>query len=153
MLRPFLSLLCALLVLPAMAAPRVLEPYIRALPPGTSTTAIYLTLVNEGERSLKLVAASTPIAARTELHTHTMEEGVARMRQVPSILILPFSQIALAPGGLHIMVFDLKVAPKIGESVPLTLTFDDGSVVEIEVPVRDMRPMMDHQTGVHSHKE
>jgi copper(I)-binding protein len=41
----------------------------------------------------------------------------------------------LKPGGLHVMMIDLKAPLKEGDSVPITLTFDDGSSKQVDAKV------------------
>ena len=69
-----------------------------------------------------LVSVSSPVAARAELHNTTMEEGVMKMRPVGRIELPAGKPVKLAPGGLHVMLIDLKQPLKPGDKVPLTLT-------------------------------
>ena len=114
--------------------------WVRATPPGSSTTAIYLTLSNSGSADIKLMAAASDISERIELHTHKHVDGLMKMQQVESIVVPPNDKAELAPHGDHIMVFNLDSALKPGETVELTLKFDNGSEQVIEVPVRKEGP-------------
>jgi len=118
--------------------------WVRATPPGVSTTAIYLTLNNAGATDIKLTAATSDISERVELHTHKHVDGVMKMQQVEFIAVPEKDKAALAPHGDHIMVFNLDQTLKPGDMVSLTLTFDDGSERVIEVPVRKEAPSGDH---------
>ena len=75
---------------------------------------------------------------------HTMDDGVMRMRQIAHIHLPPNKTVSLEPGGLHIMLFDLKAPLKPGDKVPMTLTFKDGSSKEITADVRSVKRMMKH---------
>jgi copper(I)-binding protein len=73
------------------------------------------------------------------LHATTMDGGVMRMRQVDSIELRPARTVKLAPGGLHVMLLDLKAPLKPGDKLPLTLTVQrDGSrsVFTVQAVVR-----------------
>ncbi len=124
----------------------VSDPYVRMAPPGAQATAAFMLLKNAGDKDVKLVKAGSDASKITELHTHINDNGVMKMRPVPSIEIKAKSETALKPGGLHIMMIDLKGPMKEGDKVAVTLSFDDGSSKVIEAVVRMPMPMpaMDH---------
>ena len=122
----------------------VKDPYVRAVPPVVKTSAAFMQIGNSGAAEQFLVSASTPAAEAVELHMHTMDDGVMRMRKIPHIHLPPNETVALAPGGLHIMLFDLKASLNPGDLVPITLTFGDGSNKEISAEVRSVKRMMKH---------
>lgn len=140
-----LSLLSALLIsaaLPPAAlaaaadAVTVVEPYVRQVPPGARATAAFMVLKNTSDKDVRLVKATNSASNITELHTHINEGGVMKMRPVPAIHIKAGGETVLEPGGLHVMLIDMKKPMKEGDRVALTLGFDDGSTKEIEAPVR-----------------
>ena len=120
------------------------DPYVRAVPPVVKTSAAFMQLQNSDPAEQFLVSASTPAAEAVELHMHTMDDGVMRMRQIAHIHLPPNKTVSLEPGGLHIMLFDLKTPLKPGDKVPMTLTFEDGSSKEITAEVRSVKRMMKH---------
>ncbi len=120
------------------------DPYVRAVPPVVKTSAAFMQFQNSDEVEQFLVSASTPAAAAVELHMHTMDDGVMRMRQIAHIHLPPKQTVALQPGGLHIMLFDLTAPLNLGERVPITLTFEDGSTKQISAEVRSVKQMMKH---------
>jgi len=71
-----------------------------------------------------------------ELHTMTMDGDVMRMREVEGGIELPAGEtVELAPGGLHIMFMGLESPFVEGETVPVTLTFEGGETIDLELPV------------------
>ncbi len=120
----------------------VSDAYVRAVPPGTPTTAAFMTIRNNGNADRKLLKAASPIAKTVELHNHINDNGVMRMRQVKEIEVKAKGQAELKSGSYHVMLIDLKQTPKDGDSVPLTLTFDDGSTKTINAPVKRPEAMM-----------
>lgn len=114
---------------------------VRAVPPGSPTTAAFMTLTNPGEADRALVAAASPLAGRLELHNHAMVDGVMRMRRVEAIPLPAGETVRLAPGSWHLMMFDLAATPAEGERVTLTLTLDDGETLSVEAPVQRVQPM------------
>lgn len=113
-------------------------PYVRLAPPHAPATAAFMVIKNTGNSEVKLIKANNPASRITELHTHLNDGGVMKMRPVPAIDIKAGGEALLQPGGLHIMLIDLKAPLKEGDSVPITLTFADGSSMQIEARV--MRP-------------
>lgn len=141
LLLTYLSLVAAFIASTGATAAsdiEVSDAWARATPPGARTAAMYLTLSNTGE-TLSLIAANTPVAARAELHTHKHVDGMMRMEKVPAIEIPAGGTAELRPHGDHVMLFGLRQALVPGEWVTLTLEFDDGRTLELEVPVRDGR--------------
>jgi hypothetical protein len=119
-------------------------------PPGAMATGAFMVLKNNGDKDVKLVKAANPASKLTELHTHINEGGVMKMRPVAAIDIKAKGEALLQPGGLHVMLIDLKEPMKDGEKIAITLGFDDGSSKEISAPVRRPMPMpMDATTHQH----
>jgi periplasmic copper chaperone A len=124
---------------PAVAAEglKVEQPWARASLAGVRNGIVYGRLIDEGSATVDLVSASSPVAVRVEFHEHSMSNGVMTMRQLDSIEVKPGAFVQLLPGGLHIMLFDLKRPLKAGDSFPLTLKLADGESVTVSVPVLD----------------
>ena len=118
----------------------VTEAWVRLPPPGAKTTGAFMLLTNDSKADRRLVSASNPASKVTELHTHLNEGGVMKMRQVPAMDVKAGGKTELKPGSLHVMLIDLVGALKEGEQVPLTLTFDDGSRVEVKATVKKFDP-------------
>ena len=105
----------------------VQDPYVRLAPPNAPATGAFMVIKNNGDKDIKVLKADNPASKVTELHTHLNEGGVMKMRPVQAIDIKAKGEAALKPGGLHVMMIDLKAPMKEGDVVPITLTFDDGS--------------------------
>ncbi len=121
---------------PALAqAPHVRADaaWARATAPGQAVGAAYATLTSPAPD--RLVGVQTPITPRAELHTMTMDGSVMRMRPVNGVALPAGQPVALAPGGTHIMLMDLKAPLKPGEHFPLTLRFAHAAPVTVDVPV------------------
>ncbi len=118
------------------------DPYVRAVPPGQPNSAAFMQIVNQGSSDHALVGGSSPASEVVELHTHTMEGGMMRMRQVEKIDLPAGQTVSLQPGGLHVMLIGLKQKLLPGEDVELTLTYEDGSEVTVKAPVRKLQMKM-----------
>ena len=114
------------------------HPYATPSVPGARNGAAYIaTLENTGKQPDRLLRASTPVAARTELHTMSMDDGVMRMREVDALPLAPGAPIKMRPGqGFHFMLMDLKRPLKEGDTFPMTLEFERGGKVEVKVVVQ-----------------
>ena len=120
----------------------VQEPYVRLPPPKAPATGAFMVLKNEGKADVRLVRAGNPASRVTELHAHINEGGVMKMRPVEAIEIKAGGEAKLQPGGLHVMLIDIQGALEEGKTLPITLTFDDGSSKKIDA--RIVRPGMPH---------
>jgi copper(I)-binding protein len=116
--------------------------YVRGVPPGQPNSAAFMKIVNKGSAGHALVSGSSPVAEVVELHTHTMEGGMMRMRQVDKIDLPAGETVSLQPGGLHVMLIGLKQKLVPGEEVELRLKFDDSSEVTLKAPVRKLQMKM-----------
>ncbi len=131
--------LAATLAVPAFAqSVDVKDAWVRVSVPGQKATGAFMKITaREGSR---LVAASSPVAGVTEVHEMKMDGNVMTMRAVQGGLELPAGKtVELKPGGLHVMLLDLKAALPKDSTIPLTLVFRDAkgveSKVELKVPV------------------
>lgn len=104
--------------------------------PGQNRAAVYLKLENHTSADRHIHHLSTPIAGTAEIHRHIYEDGMMKMRPVAHALIPARSALVFEPGGYHIMLIDLVETPVAGTRFPLTLEFDAGERLEIEVEVR-----------------
>ena len=127
----------------------VQDPYVRLAPPNAPATGAFMVIKNNGDKDVKVVKAANPVSKVTELHTHLNEGGVMKMRPVPAIDIKAKGEAVLQPGGLHIMMIDLKAPMKEGDVVPITMTFDDGSNKQVDAkvvpPMAAPMPMGEHK--------
>lgn len=112
----------------------VQDPYVRLAPPSAPATGAFMVIRNAGDKDVRVVKADNPVSKATELHTYVNEGGVMKMRPIPAIEIKAKGEAVLKPGG-HVMMIDLKVPMKEGDTVPITLTFDDGSSKQVDARV------------------
>ena len=116
----------------------VAQAWARESPPTVTNGAAFMTIDNRGTSADRLLGADAEVAERVELHTHLMDDGVMRLRQVEFIDLQPGQVTELKPGGLHVMFIGLKAPFKAGERVPVTLRFEQGGNLDIEVSVMTM---------------
>jgi copper(I)-binding protein len=113
----------------------VSDAWTRPTAAGMPMGVAYFVVRNDGTRADAIVSASTPAAARVEFHQTTLTGGMARMRPLQNIDVPAGASVAVAPGGIHLMLVDLASALSAGTRVPLTLVFRDAGRVEVELAV------------------
>ena len=116
---------------------RVTQPWARASV--GKIAAAYVTIEVSGKEgaSDRLVAVSSPDAARVEIHTHQIDKrGVARMRPVAGLAIRAGAPTVFKPGGLHLMLFGLKAPLKKGGKVPLVFHFQRAGKIRVMATIR-----------------
>ena len=86
----------------------IIDPYVRAIPPGQTVSAAFLQLENKSAENRYVINATSPVSKVVELHSHVHENGMMKMRQVEKIDIPANGETILKPGGLHIMLIDLE---------------------------------------------
>ncbi|GMN89765.1 copper chaperone PCu(A)C [Francisella sciaenopsi] len=97
--------------------------------PSDNDTAIKMHIKNNGNKTVDIIAAYSPIDTKTQLH-HFVTIGNKRvMKQIKTIEIYPHNSVDLSFQELHIMLIGLKEKLTKGQKVPLTLILEDGSTL------------------------
>jgi copper(I)-binding protein len=126
------------------------HPWSRATPAGAKTGAVYATVINNGSSSDSLVGAATPVGDRVQFHSVIEENGVSRMREMPTVDVRPGAKVTFTPGGMHIMIVGLKEPLKEEQSFPMTMTFEKAGKIDMMIPVGKVGamqgPAMDSMT-------
>ncbi|MEH6463490.1 MAG: copper chaperone PCu(A)C [Shewanella psychromarinicola] len=113
----------------------LVDGHVRAMPASVPNTAAYFTLENHNNSDVKLVEVKTSAAKVAQLHTIIEEDGMVKMRQVEGFTIPSHGSLTLQPTGDHVMLLSLTAPLAIDDKVPLTLIFDDGQQLMIDLPV------------------
>ena len=158
MIKVFLSTLIALtsgfFALNAVAEGdvQVQDPWVLAAPPNAKVLAAYLEIKNNGEKPRILTGVSSPAFGQVGIHQSIMHGNMVHMEQLKELNIPAHSSVALKPGGLHLMLMDAKKPLRVGDQVPMTLTFQSGEKIAITAMVRASQTegMEDHQHMDHS---
>jgi copper(I)-binding protein len=129
---------------------KVMDAWSRELPPVSANGAAYVSLMNVGHADDRLLAVSSPAAARAEIHTHEDKGGMMKMRHVKEGLVVPADgKTDLAPGGSHIMLMKLVKPLKAGTQFPLTLTFEKAGEITVQVNVISMADAAERSKDMH----
>jgi periplasmic copper chaperone A len=138
----------------AFAQVTVSEPWVRATVPQQKATGAFMTLT--ATSASRLVQVRSPVAAVVEVHEMSMDNNVMKMRPITGLDLPAGKPVQLKPGGYHVMMIDLKQQMKQGETVPLTLVFEDTDkkqqTVTLDVPIRPLTASADKGESRHEHK-
>jgi periplasmic copper chaperone A len=115
----------------------ITQAWTRATPGGAKIGGGFLTIENKGTAADKLIGATADGAGKIEVHEMAMNDGVMKMRPVDGGLTIdPGKTVKLAPGGLHLMMMDLKNPLKQGDKMPVTLQFEKAGKVAVTLDVQ-----------------
>lgn len=96
----------------------------------------YFVYKNSLDIADTLVSAQSPQTGITQIHeSYTTEEGLSGMRQKNNIVIPSGEELTLQPGGLHVMLMNLKQDLTTSDSVVISLTFARAGEKELKIPV------------------
>jgi periplasmic copper chaperone A len=118
--------------------------WVRTAVQGQQGTGGFMKLT--ADQDMQFVGINSPAAGVAELHEMKMDGDMMKMRALPAGLALSAGKtVELKPGGMHIMLMDLKQALPSGSAVPMTLLFKDKSgkdvKMEVKVPVAPRAPI------------
>jgi copper(I)-binding protein len=115
----------------------VSQAWSRATPNGAKIGGGYLTIENKGAVADRLIGVSADVAGKVEVHEMAVNNGVMTMRPLDNgLAIEPGKTVKLAPGGYHLMMFDLKSPLKQGDRLPVTLEFEKAGKVAVSLDVQ-----------------
>lgn len=134
-----LAFLFAALIAPAFAADKPVytfnDAFVRETPQKIS--AGYVVINNTTLDDDRFLGASADWAGRIELHNVTKDEKGAMVMSKTGSLTLPGGRkIMLRPGGLHLMLFDLKKPLVAGTTEKITLHFERAGDVAVPFAVK-----------------
>ena len=94
----------------------------------------YFTIeASDDHRALVRVTSSR--AGRIEMHRTRMSGSTAAMEKVDRIAVKSGREIAFAPGGRHLMLFDVDPALKPGDTAELVFHFERGTTATFDASV------------------
>jgi periplasmic copper chaperone A len=112
----------------AWARPNVARP---------SEVGGFFKLANAGVAD-RLVAATSPLADKVEIHAIKVVGPDISMRALPDGLRIPAeSTIELKPRGYHLLLMGLKAPPAPGSKLLVILTFERAGRMEVELIVEE----------------
>ncbi|MBI2311580.1 MAG: copper chaperone PCu(A)C [Betaproteobacteria bacterium] len=110
---------------------KVSNAWVRATMPGQKVAGAYLDI--ESPDKAALVSATSPAAVSVEMHSMAMEGNIMKMRQLDRLDLPAKKVVSFKPGGLHLMLVDVKKPLKQGDKVPFTLVVEKADKSRAEV--------------------
>ena len=104
---------------------------------GGAMGAMYMTIRNPGNTPDRLIKAQSDVSQVVELHNMAMKEGVMSMYPVEAIEIPANGEAVLKPGGFHVMLIGLNRDLLAGETMTVTLTFEQAGEITLQAPIRE----------------
>jgi periplasmic copper chaperone A len=120
----------------AAAGPSVTDAWARPAA-ANGQSAAYLTITNPSGSDDTLIAATSPAAGMVGLHeTATDATGLTSMHALVQCAIPARGSVRLAPGGMHIMLMDLRRDLIVGSSIELDLVFEHAGTIVVKADIR-----------------
>lgn len=105
-------------------------------PTGSGTAEVSLRITNNGGSDDRLLGGETEVAGVVELHQMTMDGNTMSMGPVEGGLAIAAGQtIDFGEQHYHLMLIGLRRDLRPGDSVPLTLEFEQAGKVALTAPV------------------
>jgi copper(I)-binding protein len=96
--------------------------------PGRSMSAGFFVLTNNTDADIRVTRVTSPQFGAVEIHETTIEDGIARMRELGALIVPAHGSVTLERGGKHLMLMQAK---ELGDSVSLQLFSADTPVLDI----------------------
>ena len=111
------------------------DGWIRLLPAGVPAAG-YFALRNDTRQPAELVGASSPAYGDVMIHMSTEEQGRSTMVHLDKVEVPPGGEVVFRPGSYHLMLIKPSRALRVGERVPVTLTFSTGERITEQFELR-----------------
>jgi copper(I)-binding protein len=115
----------------------VSNPWARIQTVESGEAGGFFTLTNTGPEPDRLLAATSDVAEKVEIHGIKVVGATLRMRPLEQGLGLPVgTPIELKPRGYHLLFQRLKTRLVRSQKVPVTLTFEKAGARSVELVVK-----------------
>ena len=112
---------------PAVAQIMLHDFWVRQMPPGASVNAAYGLIMNHGAQPVMITDVTSVAADRATLHETLQEDDRVRMKAVGQVTIEPGQTLALAPGGMHVMLMGLDTSRSVDGVLPICFLSKDST--------------------------
>ena len=118
--------------------------WVRPTNAGQDVGAAYMSLTST--QDIMLVAIESNITKNVEIHSMSMEGGIMKMRMLETLPLTAGKPYTLAPGGFHLMLFDLKKPLNVGDQVNFVLHFKTNDVKSKDIK-QNVKAMVQSSAG------
>lgn len=129
------------------------DAWARVTTPTQADGAVYMTIQSPDGDTLTGVSVPSSVASDAQLHETTDEgstdstdsmdstgadagDAMMGMKEVDQVEIPADQSVALEPGGYHIMLMDLAEPIAEGDTIPVTLEFEQAGKIEVDATAR-----------------
>ncbi|MBX9730488.1 MAG: copper chaperone PCu(A)C [Sphingomonas sp.] len=136
-MRLTISLAAAAIALSACSQPAELfvdQGYVR-LPAVKGNPGVAYFTLHGGDADTKLLSVTAPTVIKTELHESMMNGSMASMTPIADLPVPAKAKLTFAPGGKHVMLFNINGSVKPGGTMKLIFTFSNNLRIEYDAPV------------------
>jgi copper(I)-binding protein len=137
------SVLTILFLLSGCAAPakegiEVRSAWARPASQGDNGAVYFVIRSSEPD---EITGVSSAVAEAAEMHESMMNGDVMEMNHLESVPLGAGEEVKFEPGGLHIMLVNLKEDLKTGDDIEISLHFKNYQDILLHVPVQDTPAM------------
>lgn len=136
-----ISLVCGIGMLFAAESKNIeiTQPYTYTTRADSNMVGVFMHIKNLSSKPIRLLSGESERSKTFEIHKVEGEGKDKKMIAIKELEIKPKESLELKPGGLHLMLIDLKSPLKKGEKVDVTLHFDNKEKITLEVPVQERK--------------
>jgi copper(I)-binding protein len=121
------------------------------MPPNMRMIAGYMSAINVSKNPIKITSVSSSVYQSVEIHRTVIEDGVANMMAVESLLINPNERMELSPGGLHFMLMNRNSINAADKSVPINLHLENGGLINVVLTIVPRNQQPSKAVDAHDH--
>jgi periplasmic copper chaperone A len=112
------------------------KAWIKLAPPTASVNAAYLELHNPSSSVVIISQIAADCCGHVMLHETRIDGDQAAMHHLDELSVPAKSSIAMQPGGLHLMLMQIKTPLVIDAKVSFVLTYADGRQQQLVAVVK-----------------
>ena len=124
------------------------DAWVRSLPPGTTVTAAYGSLMNHGSDTVTIVNVTSTTGTEAQMHEVIADGDQRKMARLNAVDIAPGESLVFEPGGRHIMLLGITDTPEEGSDLALCALSALGTEACTRAPVTRQAP---RETEPHGH--
>lgn len=103
--------------------------------PETFNSALYCTVINNGDKADTLYKAESEVSDDIQIHETYKKGDMMGMRPVEDLVIAPHDSIIFKPGGYHIMLMNLVENAVVNHKKSVSLFFKGAGQIKIQAEV------------------
>jgi copper(I)-binding protein len=111
------------------------DSWVKLPAPGESGAMAFVAIENPTMYGIYVMSATADAAGKVELRDGG-QSGDARLKPIEFISVPAYDRVDMGPGGIHLVLIDLKRPLKEGDRVVLMLSTDNAGTLEVAATVR-----------------